>query len=117
MEGITVPVIRYGLNPSCEVCADQETFTFEGLSCRISTPQGALMVQSKLIGSYNLYNILAAVSAGIAMDLPLQIIQGGGGGGRRGFGKIRESGESERDSRHRRLCPYPRCAGARSSWE
>jgi UDP-N-acetylmuramoyl-L-alanyl-D-glutamate--2,6-diaminopimelate ligase len=30
-----------------------------------------------LIGGYNLYNILAAVSAGIAMDLPLETIQEG----------------------------------------
>jgi len=35
------------------------------------------MVRSKLIGSYNLYNILAAVSVGIAMHLPLQTIQAG----------------------------------------
>jgi len=60
VEGIPVPVIRYGLNPSCEVRADQERLTLEGLSCRIQTPRGPLTVQSKLIGSYNLYNILAA---------------------------------------------------------
>ena len=77
VEGIPLPVIRYGLNPSCEVRADQERLTLEGLSCRIRTPQGPLMVQSKLIGRYNLYNILAAVSAGIAMNLPLQTIQAG----------------------------------------
>jgi UDP-N-acetylmuramoyl-L-alanyl-D-glutamate--2,6-diaminopimelate ligase len=76
VEGIPLPVIRYGLNPSCGSCR-WARLTLEGLSCRIRTPQGSLMVRSKLIGSYNLYNILAAVSAGIAMNLPLQIIQAG----------------------------------------
>jgi UDP-N-acetylmuramoyl-L-alanyl-D-glutamate--2,6-diaminopimelate ligase len=77
VDGITVPVIRYGLASSCQVFADQVTFTFEGLSCRISTPRGEFWLHSKLIGMFNLYNILAAVAAAIAMNLPLNMIKGG----------------------------------------
>jgi len=75
--GIDVPIIRYGLNPSCDITADQVYSSFEGLSCRVRTPQGNISVHSKLFGSFNLYNILAAVAAGIAMGVPLEILKEG----------------------------------------
>jgi len=78
VEGIqNIPVIRYGLSPSCDVSADQVTSSFEGLSCRIQTPKGEFFVYSKLIGEFNLYNILAAVATGMAMDIPLEIVKNG----------------------------------------
>jgi UDP-N-acetylmuramoyl-L-alanyl-D-glutamate--2,6-diaminopimelate ligase len=77
VKGIDLPVIRYGLNSSCDVSADQVVSTFEGLSCRIRTPKGDFPVHSRLIGGFNLYNILAAVATGIGMDIPLEAIQNG----------------------------------------
>jgi UDP-N-acetylmuramoyl-L-alanyl-D-glutamate--2,6-diaminopimelate ligase len=77
VEGIGLPVIRYGLNPSCDISADEITSTFEGLTCRIKTPKGAFSIHSGLIGGYNLYNILAAVATGMAMDIPLEILKDG----------------------------------------
>jgi len=77
IEGIDLPVIRYGLNPSCDITADQVNSTFDGLSCRIRTPKGDISIHSKLIGSFNLYNILAAVAVGIAMEVPLEILKEG----------------------------------------
>ncbi|NWF92678.1 MAG: UDP-N-acetylmuramoyl-L-alanyl-D-glutamate--2,6-diaminopimelate ligase [Syntrophaceae bacterium] len=72
-----LPVIRYGLAPSCDVSADQVVSTFEGLSCRIKTPRGDFHLRSKLIGEFNLYNILAAVATGMAMDIPLETVKEG----------------------------------------
>jgi UDP-N-acetylmuramoyl-L-alanyl-D-glutamate--2,6-diaminopimelate ligase len=60
-----------------EVSAGPIESTFEGLTCRIRTPQGEFDVHSKLIGGYNLYNILAAVSAGVAMGLPHSVLKEG----------------------------------------
>jgi UDP-N-acetylmuramoyl-L-alanyl-D-glutamate--2,6-diaminopimelate ligase len=77
IEGIGVPVIRYGLDPSCDITADQVTTSFEGLSCRLRTPKGGFFIHSKLIGNYNLYNILAAVAVGIGMDIPLETLKEG----------------------------------------
>jgi UDP-N-acetylmuramoyl-L-alanyl-D-glutamate--2,6-diaminopimelate ligase len=77
VEGINLPVIRYGLTPSSEISADRVTSTFESLSCLIRTPKGECLIQSKLIGEYNVYNILAAIATGIAMDIPLEIIKKG----------------------------------------
>ena len=77
VEGINVPVIRYGLSSSCDISADQVTSTFEGLSCQIKTPKGRFSIHSKLIGEFNVHNILAAVATGIAMDIPLATVKNG----------------------------------------
>jgi UDP-N-acetylmuramoyl-L-alanyl-D-glutamate--2,6-diaminopimelate ligase len=77
VEGIKLPVIRYGLSSSSDITADQMVSSFEGLSCRIKTPKGDILVHSKLIGNFNLYNILAAVAVGIAMGLPLETLKQG----------------------------------------
>jgi UDP-N-acetylmuramoyl-L-alanyl-D-glutamate--2,6-diaminopimelate ligase len=77
VKGIDVPVIRYGLTPSCDVTADQVTSSFEGLSCRIKTPKGDISIHSKLMGDFNLYNILAAVAVGTGMDIPLETLKEG----------------------------------------
>ncbi len=77
VEGINLPVIRYGLGSSCDISADQVTSTFEGLSCQIKTPKGEFSIHSKLIGEFNVYNILAAVATGIAMDIPLETVKNG----------------------------------------
>jgi UDP-N-acetylmuramoyl-L-alanyl-D-glutamate--2,6-diaminopimelate ligase len=77
VKGIDLPVIRYGLNPSCDVTADRVNSSFEGLSCRIKTPGGDLSIHSKLAGDFNLYNILAAVAVGTAMEVPLETLKEG----------------------------------------
>lgn len=77
VEGVDLPIFRYGLDPSCPVSADQANFTFEGLSCRIKTPGGSLQIHSHLIGGFNLHNIMAAVATGVAMELSLESIKDG----------------------------------------
>ena len=77
VEGINLSIVRYGLRPSCDVFADQVTSTFEGLSCQIKTPRGEFSIHSKLIGEFNIYNILAAVATAIAMDIPLGTVKNG----------------------------------------
>jgi UDP-N-acetylmuramoyl-L-alanyl-D-glutamate--2,6-diaminopimelate ligase len=77
VEGIDLPVLRYGLDSSCDVSADVMDSNFDGLTCQVKTPKGEFPVHSKLIGEYNLYNILAAVATGMAMDIPLEILKDG----------------------------------------
>ena len=77
VEGIDLPIIRYGVNPSCDITADQVVSSFDGLSSRIRTPKGDFSSHSKLIGNFNLYNILAAVAVGVGMDVPLETIREG----------------------------------------
>jgi UDP-N-acetylmuramoyl-L-alanyl-D-glutamate--2,6-diaminopimelate ligase len=77
VEGVRLPVLGYGRNATSDITAEQITDTFEGLSCRIKTPKGDFSIQTKLIGDFNLYNILAAAATGIGMDFPLEVIKEG----------------------------------------
>jgi UDP-N-acetylmuramyl tripeptide synthase len=47
------------------------------LSLALSTPSGKLDLSLPLIGLYNVYNALAAVSVGVALSVPPDAIQGG----------------------------------------
>ncbi len=46
----------------------------QGISFKLETPKGLLEARSKLIGYHNLYNIMAAVSAAIILDVPTEAI-------------------------------------------
>jgi UDP-N-acetylmuramoyl-L-alanyl-D-glutamate--2,6-diaminopimelate ligase len=48
-----------------------------GLAFEARTPRGAIQMQSKLVGRPNVYNILAAVATGVALDLPADAIERG----------------------------------------
>ncbi len=64
-------VMRYSLqDESAELCGEILTSTIEGLSMKIRCPQGSLELESRLIGTPNAYNILAAVgaAAGLGCD-------------------------------------------------
>ena len=71
------PVIRYGLTPGAEVTVREMTSSVAGISAILVTPLGELPFHSRLLGGFNLSNILAAAAAGVALKLPLQaIVQG-----------------------------------------
>jgi UDP-N-acetylmuramoyl-L-alanyl-D-glutamate--2,6-diaminopimelate ligase len=48
-----------------------------GIRATLTTPTGAFDCTSRLLGRFNLSNILAAVAAGVALDLPLAAIKQG----------------------------------------
>ena len=75
--GAACPVLSFGMNDNAEVRAEQVNFSVDGISCNLITPLGSIALHSELLGRFNLYNILAAVSAGIALDLPLDAIRAG----------------------------------------
>ena len=51
--------------------------TFNGLNFSAQTPNGAIQVQSALVGRINVYNILAAIGAGIGLGYSNEIIEAG----------------------------------------
>jgi UDP-N-acetylmuramoyl-L-alanyl-D-glutamate--2,6-diaminopimelate ligase len=77
VRGIDLPVLRYGLEGSCDFLATEIKLTLEGISCRIKTPNGEFPLRSTLTGRFNLYNILAAVTAGFGMGLPPEVLKEG----------------------------------------
>jgi UDP-N-acetylmuramoyl-L-alanyl-D-glutamate--2,6-diaminopimelate ligase len=71
------PVITYGVRYKGDVQAVDVSSTVNGISATLITPKGETDFSSRLVGEFNLSNILAAASAGIALDLPLQAIKSG----------------------------------------
>lgn len=49
----------------------------KGLSFKVKTPLGCIDVSSPLVGNHNVYNILAAVGAGLSLGLPLETVARG----------------------------------------
>jgi UDP-N-acetylmuramoyl-L-alanyl-D-glutamate--2,6-diaminopimelate ligase len=71
------PVITYGIDYSGDVQAVDITSSVQGIKGTLVTPKGSINFSSQLLGRFNLSNILAAASAGIALDLPLEAIKSG----------------------------------------
>ncbi len=51
------------------------TSSLEGIQANVRTPQGEIKISSPLIGAFNLSNILAAMTAALALEIPLREIQ------------------------------------------
>lgn len=71
------PVIRYGIDSRADVRVENVSLTVKGISATLVTPKGSIDVSSRLLGRFNLSNILAAAAGSIALDLPLAAIKAG----------------------------------------
>jgi UDP-N-acetylmuramoyl-L-alanyl-D-glutamate--2,6-diaminopimelate ligase len=72
--GAVSPVISYGLGADSQVSARDAQFSVSGITGLLVTPAGEAPFRSRLPGRFNLYNILAATAAGVALGLPLAMI-------------------------------------------
>jgi UDP-N-acetylmuramoyl-L-alanyl-D-glutamate--2,6-diaminopimelate ligase len=71
------PVITYGVDFGGAVRAVDVSSSVAGIRATLVTPKGEIPFASRLLGRFNLSNILAAASAGIALDLELDAIKAG----------------------------------------
>ncbi len=69
--------ITYGLSGSPQITTKKFTPGFNGLEFTAQTPAGNVEVRSTLVGRVNVYNILAAIGAAIALDIPIPRIEAG----------------------------------------
>ena len=69
--------VTYGIDEPADVNAGPFELSIDGLQLEVQTPRGTVQVQSNLPGRPNLYNILAATSVAVALDLPLRAVQQG----------------------------------------
>jgi len=69
--------ISYGLRRTAQVRPEEIHEGPSGLSLVVSLGGRILSLFSPLIGRYNVYNILAAVSVGYALELPMEAIRQG----------------------------------------
>ena len=75
--GLGKKTLTYGLQNGVDLKAKKFQLTFSGLNFTAQTPNGAMQVQSPLVGRINVYNILAAIGAGIGLGYSNEIIEAG----------------------------------------
>ncbi len=68
--------ISYGMN-SGDIHAEKIDVSLNGIKAEIVTPEKRFSVRSKLIGHFNIYNILSAVSAAVSLGVSTEEIKTG----------------------------------------
>jgi UDP-N-acetylmuramoyl-L-alanyl-D-glutamate--2,6-diaminopimelate ligase len=69
--------LTYGLLNGSDMKAKKFQLSFKGLNFIAQTPNGLIQVESPLVGRINVYNILAAIGAGIGLGLSNEVIETG----------------------------------------
>jgi UDP-N-acetylmuramoyl-L-alanyl-D-glutamate--2,6-diaminopimelate ligase len=69
--------VTYAIDAAADVRPGPLALSLEGLAFEVRTPRGALRLGSPLVGRPNAYNILAAVAAAMALDVPFSAIENG----------------------------------------
>lgn len=67
-------ILTYGIDSGSDVRATNISMSAQGTSFTLTTPVGEANISMKLVGKFSVYNVLAAVSAAIAANIPLHII-------------------------------------------
>lgn len=68
-------VITYGIDNKADVSAKNITMGAGGISFKAETFKGEIDIQLKLIGRFNIYNTLAAITAALLEGIPLESIR------------------------------------------
>ena len=77
IQSLDCNIVSFGSGKSGDVRADSWQSSIDGLDLKISTVNDVLELKSPLIGEFNVENILAAVSAGLALGIDNKNIKAG----------------------------------------
>ena len=72
-----MPAWSYGIRNQADFRATNLSLSINGTTFTALTPVGPMAISSLLVGEYNVYNLLAAISIGVACGLPPEAIQRG----------------------------------------
>lgn len=72
-----VPIITYGTSTNCNVYATDIVCHTKGVDFTLNTTKGSIPIKMKLLGKFNVYNALAAISCGIVSGIDLITIKRG----------------------------------------
>jgi UDP-N-acetylmuramoyl-L-alanyl-D-glutamate--2,6-diaminopimelate ligase len=74
---VSAPCYAYGIQSPADARAAGIRLSPAGATFRAVTPQGEFRVKTPLIGTFNVYNILAAITAGVSQGLSQEAMQQG----------------------------------------
>ena len=75
--GLASRTLTYGLEPGADIITRKPAISLSGIEFTAETPSGKIDIRSNLVGRPNVYNILAAIGAGVALALPAEVIARG----------------------------------------
>jgi UDP-N-acetylmuramoyl-L-alanyl-D-glutamate--2,6-diaminopimelate ligase len=75
--GLASRTLTYGLENGSDIRTRKPSVSFSGTDFTAETPAGKVEIHSPLVGRFNVYNLLAAIGAGVALDLPRDVIASG----------------------------------------
>ena len=74
---LPIEKITFGLDPSAVVHCEKFKFKADGIDLVVKYPAGELWISAPLLGKPNLYNILAAISAALTLNISPSAIKAG----------------------------------------
>lgn len=77
LEEIDKKAKTFGIKSKSDVSTENFTISQDGIRGEIKTPHGKFTIHSSMIGKFNLYNILAAITAALMLRIPEEHIQAG----------------------------------------
>jgi len=77
LKEVPLPALIYGIEGESKLNAIKYELSLSGITATININHQEMSVVSPLIGKFNLYNILAAVGAGIILQVPQALIKKG----------------------------------------
>jgi UDP-N-acetylmuramoyl-L-alanyl-D-glutamate--2,6-diaminopimelate ligase len=89
----TARIIRYGMGKDVDITVEEARVSPQGISGLMKTPQGNLNFTTSLLGRFNLYNVMAAAGAAMALDINLDSISSALQGGIYVPGRMEKVGE------------------------
>jgi UDP-N-acetylmuramoyl-L-alanyl-D-glutamate--2,6-diaminopimelate ligase len=69
------PIITYGIENEADVMATDIMYHVKGMHFTLVTPSGNMTITSRLMGKFNIYNMLAAVSVALLRQVPVATIK------------------------------------------
>ena len=69
--------VTYGFSPQADIRPLKYHFSIDGIKALLQTPRGKMEIQSRLLGRFNMLNIMAAVSSALVNDMALDKISAG----------------------------------------
>lgn len=75
LQATSVQSLTYGLRAAADIFATDLVLRNDGVTMTVHTPRGQFQVKTGLIGRFNIYNVLAAVSVGFLEGISFEAMQ------------------------------------------